>query len=290
MSRRSIRHPGPPAAVRHAALACRAVPLSLALEPADSLVDSLARAFSAAGFAGGYVRLEDVAMARLDHVLPAPSPGPDHAAWYSAARRPPGGGLVLAAGLHMGRRDGAPFFHCHGLWRTDAPEMRPGETGMGHLLPFESALAGPATVPALGLYGAILEAVDDPETNFRLFAPVPCAPGADAAAGRPALLATIRPNEDVCETIEALCAAHGLERAEVFGIGSLVGADYDDGTRIDAYATEALVRRGTVVPTPQGPRATLDIALVDMTGRLSGGTLRRGVNPVCVTFELLIVG
>jgi hypothetical protein len=37
-----------------------------------------------------------------------------------------------------------------------------------------------------------------------------------------------------------------------------------------------------------GEQATLDIAMVDLTGHISGGRLVRGKNPVCVTFELLL--
>jgi hypothetical protein len=36
-------------------------------------------------------------------------------------------------------------------------------------------------------------------------------------------------------------------------------------------------------------RCALDIALVDMDGRISAGRLRHDGNPVCVTFELLVI-
>jgi hypothetical protein len=36
-------------------------------------------------------------------------------------------------------------------------------------------------------------------------------------------------------------------------------------------------------------RATLDIAVVDMDGYMAEGEVLRGDNPVCVTFELVIV-
>jgi len=41
--------------------------------------------------------------------------------------------------------------------------------------------------------------------------------------------------------------------------------------------------------TPAGPRARLDIAIVDMDGAIFRGRLVRGENPVCVTAELVLV-
>jgi hypothetical protein len=58
-----------------------------------------------------------------------------------------------------------------------------------------------------------------------------------------------------------------------------------NGSAVWSYATEVLVTGGIVRPG----RCTLDIALVGMDGEVSAGRLRRGANPVCVTFELLIV-
>jgi hypothetical protein len=36
------------------------------------------------------------------------------------------------------------------------------------------------------------------------------------------------------------------------------------------------------------PRASLDIDVVDIEGRIFAGEIVRGDNPVCVTFELVI--
>jgi hypothetical protein len=44
------------------------------------------------------------------------------------------------------------------------------------------------------------------------------------------------------------------------------------------------LRNGVV----QEGRALLDVALVDYTGRLSEGRLRRGANPVLMTVEIVI--
>ncbi|MCR4268851.1 aminopeptidase P family protein [Nitratireductor sp. ZSWI3] len=284
MSGRSIHHPGPVAAVRHAAVACQAQPLTLVLEPGKPFNAAVADAFAVHGFDGGYMLLEDVPMRRMNYVIPAASPEAEHAAWYSDTRAPAGGGLIKRAGLHLGSRDGEAFLHCHGLWNV------PGEgVSMGHLLPFEAEVASATAVRAFGVSGALLDVADDAETNFRLFAPRPAAASKMAGSHR-AVLATVRPNEDICLAIEAICAEHGLAEANIHGIGSLVGAEYADGRHISSYATEVLIRDGRVGNSAEGPRAALDIAMVGMEGGISQGLLERGANPVCVTFELLIVG
>lgn len=99
----------------------------------------------------------------------------------------------------------------------------------------------------------------------------------------------MRPNTDICTALEEVSAQFGLREAEVNGIGSLVGADYEDGTSLNAYASEILINKGRIgQAVPGGRKAMLDIAMVDLTRHISGGRLVRGKNPVCVTFELLL--
>ncbi len=150
---RQIVHPGPVAGERLAAVPCRVRPLRLKLQPlaGETVLATLARAFADAGYAAGYACLEDVAMARMNYVIPAASPDDSHAAWYSATHEGGPGSRISRAGLHLGRRDGAPFFHCHGIW---TPAGR--SEAMGHLLPFEAELAGPVEVDVLAISGAHL--------------------------------------------------------------------------------------------------------------------------------------
>jgi predicted DNA-binding protein with PD1-like motif len=284
MTRRTISHPGPVAARRHAAVACRAVPLTLTLEPGRSINAAIAEAFASQGFEGGFVDLVDVPMSRMDYVIPAASPDGKHAAWYSDTRSPEKGGTIRSASVHMGQRDGEPFFHCHGQWEVPGEGLK-----MGHLLPFDAEVARTVKVSAIGLSGALLDVTDDAETNFRLFAPSPRTPVAAGEKGGKAVLATVRPNGDICEQIEAICSEHDIDTARVVGLGSLIGADYQDGSHVSSYATEVMIRDGHVRTGDKGPRAQLDIALVGMDGAISRGVLVHGANPVCVTFELLIL-
>ena len=83
----------------------------------------------------------------------------------------------------------------------------------------------------------------------------------------------------------AVAAAHGMRDAEVRGsLGSLIGARFTDGSRVDDRATEVLVRGGAV----RNGVATLDLLVVDMMGRVHDGELVRGDNPVCITFDFVL--
>ena len=279
---RRIVHPGPITPERFRAIGCHVHPIALAASPGLSVNEAIGEAFAQLGFEGGYVRLKNVPMKRLHYVMPAAAPDDTHAAWYSQTFSMPDG-IILDAGLHMGRRDGKPFLHCHGSWRS-----ADGIVSMGHLLPFESEFAGETPLEALALDGAILDVQKDEETNFPLFTPV-ARPRSRVASGLRALLCTVRPNTDICEAIETAAAQFGLREAEVDGIGSLIGADYEDGASLTAYASEILIRDGRIGHSSVGrDQATLDISMVDLTKHISGGRLVRGKNPVCVTFELLM--
>ncbi|MBP1849649.1 PCC domain-containing protein [Rhizobium halophytocola] len=283
MSMRTIRHPGPIDTERYRVQPCGVEPLQLTVSARRPLGAAIAEAFACEGYRFGYAHMASVPMVRLDYVIPAGSPDATHAAWYSETHRPPHGGVIEAAGLHLGERDDEPFLHGHGLWRIPQQGTR-----MGHLLPAEARLLEPVEITALGIAGAGLVARDDAETNFRLFSPEVFVDERHDSLSR-ALLATIKPNVDLCETIEIICRQAGFAAAIVHGIGSLVGVDYADGRHVPSYATEVLIRRGRVVTVDGAPVATLDIAVVDMNGDWTKGELKRGANPVCVTFELLIV-
>jgi len=269
---RTIAHPGPATGPRVEAVPCRAAECDITLPADRPLIEAVAAGFAAAGFSAGFLRLRDIPMARLDYVIPAPSPDGAHAAWYSATFEG-GAGRITDAGLHLGRRDGAPFIHCHGAWEAAGP-------GRGHLLGDAARLSRACTVPALGLSSARFETATDPETRFPLFAPRPM-PGADG--GDPAILCRLRPNIDIAEGAREAAAAHGLAAARVEGIGSLIGARFADGGAVGSCATEMWITEGTVA----GDEAALDVAMIGLDGEAGQGRLF-GANPVCVTCELLL--
>lgn len=280
MATRSIRHPGPVAPEREKVAAGRAAQLVLRLRAGQSVNAAVTGALAEAGYASGYVDLDGLAISPMHYVIPAAAPDASHAAWYSGTHSPAGVVTVERAGVIAGIRDGEPFIHCHGIWRGSDGARR-----AGHLLPHEAIVARDAEVRGWGLQGAAFVARDDAETNFKLFA----AEAADGTGVSPsatrALACTMRPNGDISAAIERVCQSHDFPNASVLGVGSLVGVNFADGAHVASYATEVMVRRGTVADG----RCEVDVALVDMDGEIHEGLLARGSNPVCVTFELVIV-
>jgi len=268
---RLIQHPGPVAIPRFRALPCRAHPITLTLRGGIPLDQAMVDALGALGFSAGYLRMDGAQMARLDYVRPAPASGQGHAAWYSATHQLCDVGITQA-GAHLGQRDGRAFVHCHGLWGG----------AMGHMRAADSLLAEDTTVTGWGLSGAMLVAEPDAETLFTLFQP---APAPVQEGGLPAALATLRPNQDVAAGIIGLAAQAGFAQAQVEGIGSTVGADFEGGAITESYGTEFLLTKARV----HDGALDAQIAAVGFHGEIAQGALPMGRNAVCVTSELLLI-
>jgi predicted DNA-binding protein with PD1-like motif len=129
----------------------------------------------------------------------------------------------------------------------------------------------------------------DPETNFKLFGPVAVAATGVKPANR-AFALRLRPNQDFAGALEAFCRQHGIFHARIHGgVGSTIGARFTDGSSVVPFATELLIRAGSVAPGASGLlEAELDVALVDYLGGLAEGRLLRGDNPVLMTMELVL--
>lgn len=127
----------------------------------------------------------------------------------------------------------------------------------------------------------------DAETAFTIFHPVPVsAPAADDAGPR-TIIARVRPNEDITGALEAICRKHGFAGAHLRGgVGSLIGARYADGGRVEDIATEVFITGGFVSADSSATR--VEITMVDTKGGITSGDLVRGNNPVCITFELCL--
>jgi predicted DNA-binding protein with PD1-like motif len=281
---RSIRQPGPPAPERIQWVEARGRAFSFTLQAGLSLLEAARRGFAAQGFAGGVLNMAGGALGPFAYVMPALSKTGANAAFYSDTFRPVGVTRLKMGAMTLGVRDAAPFFHCHALWLE-----ADGSNSGGHILPEETVVAEPFEVDAFGLDGAIFTAEPDPETNFKLFGPVPCAPMDAKTTGR-AFALRLRPNQDVAGALEAFCRHHGILRARLRGgVGSTIGACFTDGSSVVPFATELAVRSGTVAPHPDGTLdAELDVALVDYLGGLAEGRLVRGDNPVLMTMELVL--
>src|SRR4051812_40813653 len=167
---RSIKQPGAPVAERIQWVEARGRAFSFTLEAGLPLLEAARRGFAAEGFAGGTLNIGGGALGPFAYVMPALSKTGENAAFYSDTFRPAGVARLKMGTMTLGQRDGAPFFHCHALW-TEGD----GRAGGGHILPEETVVAEPFAVEAFGIDGAVFAAEPDPETNFKLFGPVPSA-------------------------------------------------------------------------------------------------------------------
>jgi predicted DNA-binding protein with PD1-like motif len=281
---RSIKQPGAPAAERIRWVEARGRSFSFRCDAGLPLLEAARRGFAVQGFAGGVLNIKGGALGPFGYVMPALSKTGENAAFYSDTFRPKGVTRLKLATMTLGERDGAPFFHCHGLWRE-----ADGRYSGGHMLPEETFVAESFEVDAFGIDGATFAAEPDPETNFKLFGPVPKqVRGLDATSRAYAL--RLRPNQDFAGSLEGFCRERGVARAKIRGgVGSTIGARFIDGSVVDPFATELAVTSGTVTPGARGAlEATLDVALVDYTGALAEGRLFRGDNPVLMTMELVL--
>jgi len=281
---RSILQPGPTAPERIQWAEARGRAFSFTLQAGLPLLEAARRGFAAEGFAGGTLNIAGGALGPFAYVMPALAKSGEHAAFYSDTFRPAGITRLKMGAMTLGSRDGAAFFHCHGLW-TEAG----GRAGGGHILPEETVVAEPFVVHAFGLDGAAFVAEPDCETNFRLFGPVPSAATGVETTSR-AFALRIRPNQDFAGALETFCRERGIVSAKVHGgVGSIIGARFADGRIVEPFATEMAVSTGAIVSGAGGAsEAELDVALVDYLGGLGEGRLTRGDNPVLMTMELVL--
>jgi predicted DNA-binding protein with PD1-like motif len=281
---RSIEQPGPAAAERIQWVEARGRAFSFTLAAGLPLLEAARRGFADAGFSGGVMGMRGGALGPFAYVMPALSKTGANAAFYSDTFRPSGIARLKCGAMTLGERDGAPFFHCHGLWtETD------GHLHGGHILPEECIVAESFEVEAFGIDGAVFTAEPDSETNFKLFGPVARA-GTNVKAERRAFAIRLRPNQDVAVALETFCRQHGILRARIHGgVGSTIGAHFTDGRTVVPFATELAITSGAIAPIADGTlQAELDIALVDYLGGIAEGRLMRGDNPVLMTMELVL--
>lgn len=280
---RQLAQPGPAPAERVESAVGRCVVLEFDLQPGLTLNAAVTGPLVAAGFGAAQVELSGGAFAPLAYVMPALSPDADHVAWYSATFTPAGTTRLERGNVTFGRREGAPFLHCHALWRE-----ADGRRGGGHILPHEAVVAEPIRARAFGAAEVETTADFDPETNFTLFT----RHAVSAPQGGPRIVfARVRPNTDIFAAVETLARRHGLGAAQLRGcVGSLIGARFTDAPACADFATEAFITAGTVAPDGTGAlKAEMEVALVGLSGALAEGRLARGENAVLITFELALV-
>lgn len=276
---RRIDQPGPASPDRLLVVPCHGLRFPATLVAGLPLLEAVRRSFAAAGFVSGVLTLDGLKLDSFTYVMPALSKTPEHAAFYSETFTPLGIATVETGRMTFGERDGAAFFHAHALWHEGT-----GARGGGHILPEGPVVAETITLDAVGLDGAGFVATADPETNFKLFEPQPAKPLGATRQGRFFAL-RVKPNVDFAETLEGFCAESGIGRAIIHGgVGSTIGASFADGRKVVNFATEVAITGGRIEPGA----SAIDVALVDYRGGLAEGRLKRGDNPVLMTFELVL--
>jgi predicted DNA-binding protein with PD1-like motif len=279
---RSIDHPGPVHPHRVQCVPARVRAVDVELPEGVTLLQGLADAVRAQGTSSAVFSLEGLTLEPLAFVMPALSDSPKHVAYFSQRYEASGAARIESGSVTYGLRDGEPSLHCHATW-TEAD----GRRRSGHLLAAESRLDRPARIDAWMLDGAGFEVQPDAETNFSL---LQVTRTAARRGGLEALVVRVRPNEDLCLALEALCAARNVRRAQIRGgVGSLIGTVFEDGRTVESFVTEVFIRRGAIERGADGGlRAEVDVGLVAHTGEIAEGRLARGHNPVLITFELVI--
>jgi predicted DNA-binding protein with PD1-like motif len=279
---RSIEHPGPVHPTRVDCLPATIRAVDVELPRGVTLLQGLADAVRAQGATSAVFSLQEGSLAPMAFVMPALSDSPKHVAYFSERFEAQGEARIESGSITLGMRDGEPSLHCHATWIESDGRRR-----SGHLLASESRVEAPVRLEAWMLDGAVFEVAPDAESNFNLFQ---ASASATRSGGVDALVVRVRPNQDLCVALERVCAERNIRRGRIRGgVGSLIGAVFDDGRTVEPFVTEVFIRRGVIETGVDGtPRADVDVGLVAHTGEIAEGRLERGQNPVLITFELVI--
>jgi predicted DNA-binding protein with PD1-like motif len=272
---RHLRQPGPIHPSRIDCFRDQPHAMRFALQPGLTLNEAITAPLVQAGFQSGTVTFTQTALNPFRYVMPGPADNPSHVAYFTAPRAPTGTTRIQQANATFGWAGGKPSLHCHATW-IEPDGTRRG----GHILSNETIVAEPGEATAWGFTNIRIEATPDPETNFTLFQPS----GTGTSTGS-ALVARIKPNEDILTALETIARTQGIRNATVRGsLGSLIGAHFTNGEQVEDHATEVLVRQGHI----RDGKAALDLLVVDMQGQVHEGWLQHRKNPVCITFDIVL--
>ncbi len=273
---RVLIQPGPIHPHRIDSFAGNAAHIAFSVESGVSLLQGLTAPLTKAGFQAAVLTFSNAIVGPFRYVMPDHATDSRHVAYFSAPRAPIGSTRIERANATFGWHQGQPFLHTHAAW-IEAGGQRRG----GHILNDETILSGPIKVEAWGFKDLRVDTSEDFETNFSLFQP-----SGTSTPGANAILARVRPNEDIIRSIETISREHAMPDAAIKGsVGSLIGTRFADGRVVTDHATEVLIASGEI----RGGVARLDLISVDMAGQVHEGRIARDENPVCITFDLVMV-
>nr|MDH4401574.1 hypothetical protein [Burkholderiaceae bacterium] len=283
---RSIQHPGQPSLQRVAAQQVEFEPFDLELPAQMTLMQAVAQSMQGIGAQCATFRMQGGGFEPFSYVMPALAKTSAHAVYFSDTYPVEGAVRLETASVTFGQRDGKPWLHSHAIWIEAS-----GRRHCGHLLPDDIQVNHPIQAQGMAVRGATFTVCPDGETNFTLFVPLKSmvrssqtTAGVNAAQKPPASSQTPRskgyalrvaPNIDICTALETFCREHGITHAKIQGgVGSTVGAVFDDGRVVEPFVTELLIRNGEVFTNAAGQtQAQLDVSMVDYKGGVSEGRL-----------------
>jgi predicted DNA-binding protein with PD1-like motif len=300
---RSIQHPGQPSPQRVAAQQVELEPFELDLPAHMTLMQAVAQSMQRIGAQCATFRMQGGGFEPFSYVMPALAKTSAHAVYFSDTYPVEGAVRLETASVTFGQRDGKPWLHSHAIWIEES-----GRRHCGHLLPDDIQVNAPIRAQGVAVHGAAFTVCPDRETNFSLFVPVQSIAPPDqpveivnatvlersaTSSHKPrgtGYALRVSPNVDICTALESFCLERGITQANIQGgVGSTVGAVFDDGRVVEPFVTELLIRRGEIRTDSTGQiHAQLDVSMVDYKGGVSEGRLARGQNPVLVTFELAL--
>ena len=280
---RNIVHPGNPNPDKIQALAGFAQTVSLVIQPGQSFLRALVDALTPFNTHSAVLRIKNGAFEPFCYVMPALSRTSEHAVYFSERYDVTGKVKLESATVTYGVRKGQPRLHCHAVWIE--PD---GTRRCGHLLPEDIQVVEPIEATASILREVGFSVEPDAETNFSLFIPV--VTPQSILAPQAVFAVRLSPNIDVCLALEEFCQSKQIKGATILGgVGSTVGAVFDDGRIVEPFVTEMLISKGSIqMDINNQLLAEIDISMVDYKGGMSAGRLKRGENPVLVTFELVL--
>ncbi len=258
--------------------------LEIALEPGLPLINAVSKHLVDANIQGAGIVFKDLCLRPMHYVKPTYSRTPEHVAFYSDTHISSEEVDIPYATATYGKRDGVPFMHCHALWEDN------GQTRGGHVLAPDSIVSHPSSAMVYCTDCVSLDSAFDKETNFTLFQPA-CESAIECGVQEEeCVVATIRPNVDLIGGIETICEKHRIAHAKIrSGIGSTVGAHFEDGRYVRAIPTELVALQGDVSIGAQGEYCVdIEFALIDAHGDIHKGRLAKRLNPVLICFELII--
>ena len=282
---RSIQHPGQPSQQRIAAQQVELEPFSLEIPAHTSLMQAVAQSMQGIGAQCATFRMQGGGFEPFSYVMPALAKTSAHAVYFSDTYPVEGAVRLETASVTFGQRDGKPWLHSHAIWIEAS-----GRRHCGHLLPDDIQVNHPIQAQGVAVRGATFTVCPDGETNFTLFVPLKSMARPIQTPRSKGYALRVAPNIDICMALETYCRERGITHAKIQGgVGSTVGAVFDDGRVVEPFVTELLIRNGEVFTNAAGQtQAQLDVSMVDYKGGVSEGRLARGQNPVLVTFELAL--